>query len=93
MVVMEKDFGEAEGVSILSLFDEIEGRDDGNPPFSEGGRGGELVELGAVGIEVVTTEDFWGGKVDEVSVIDIRGIAEIEVYNPLMKGGRLALLD
>lgn len=79
--VVQEKFGELEGVRMLTLFDEVEGGDDGDPSFSEGGRSGELVEFGAVLVEVVATDDFRGSEVDEISIIDEGGIAEVEVYN------------
>ena len=43
--IVQEEFGEVEGVYMLSLFDEVEGRDDGDSPFSEGRGRSELVEF------------------------------------------------
>jgi hypothetical protein len=43
--VVKEQFGEREGVRVLSLFDEIESREDGNSPVSEQGGRSEFVEF------------------------------------------------
>ncbi len=85
--VIEEELSDSEGIGEVVLAYESVSGDDGDAAFPEGGATGELVKDIAGFMEEELADDIACGEINDVPVIDERGMLEVSCEDGLMEGG------
>lgn len=84
--VTKQHAADGEGIVKLALPDEMERGHDGDAPFPDVCRAGEAVQRGAVKAGEVSAGNVWRREVDQVPVVDSRGVRTVELVDRLATG-------
>lgn len=84
VLVVEKGFGETDGIVEVGGLDEAEGGEHGDAPVPDALALGQLVQEAAVLVDEVAADDFGRGDVHQVPTVDPSAVRYVAVVDEFL---------